>query len=267
MISYKAAVRNLHGGLEMKRKTGFTLIELLVVIAVIAILAAILFPVLTSAKETARQATCTSNMKQIGQAFQMYLQSWDDTYIQGDPWAKTLWNFMINKYTGSRKPANWNSSDKNNFFTCPSKPRLHYLTGDKKNFIDYYKMGPSLGLSPTTSPDGKPAYAFWASYSINQHLIMKAPKMSSWRYPSRSYLLLEGNDMETDFRDGPEWAPKGKFAHGEGMNITYIDCHVKWVRCQYDKNGSDDVANWTFIVPEGRDNTGPWTPSSLPEPQ
>lgn len=74
----------------MNKKTGFTLIELLVVIAIIAILAAILFPVLTSAKETARQATCSSNMKQISQAFQLYLQSWNDTYIQGDPWAKTL---------------------------------------------------------------------------------------------------------------------------------------------------------------------------------
>jgi len=58
---------------------GFTLIELLVVIAVIAILAAILFPVFAQAREKARQATCQSNLKQIGNAVTMYTQDYDET--------------------------------------------------------------------------------------------------------------------------------------------------------------------------------------------
>ena len=49
----------------MRRRNGFTLIELLVVIAIIAILAAILFPVFAQAREKARQATCSSNTRQI----------------------------------------------------------------------------------------------------------------------------------------------------------------------------------------------------------
>jgi prepilin-type N-terminal cleavage/methylation domain-containing protein/prepilin-type processing-associated H-X9-DG protein len=62
---------------------GFTLIELLVVIAIIAILAAILFPIFARAKERALQATCLSNIKQLGYAMLEYCTDWDGTY----PWS------------------------------------------------------------------------------------------------------------------------------------------------------------------------------------
>jgi prepilin-type N-terminal cleavage/methylation domain-containing protein/prepilin-type processing-associated H-X9-DG protein len=58
----------------------FTLIELLVVIAIIAILAAILFPVFAQAREKARQASCQSNLRQLGLATLIYLQDYDETY-------------------------------------------------------------------------------------------------------------------------------------------------------------------------------------------
>ena len=59
-------------------RCAFTLIELLVVIAILAILAAILFPVLAQARESARQSVCAQHMRQIGQAFWMYLQDYDE---------------------------------------------------------------------------------------------------------------------------------------------------------------------------------------------
>lgn len=62
------------------KRQGFTLIELLVVIAIIAILAAILFPVFARARESARRASCLSNMKQIGTGMMMYTQDYDSGY-------------------------------------------------------------------------------------------------------------------------------------------------------------------------------------------
>ena len=57
----------------------FTLIELFMVIAIIAILAAILFPVFAQARERARAISCLSNLKQSGVAYTMYTQDYDET--------------------------------------------------------------------------------------------------------------------------------------------------------------------------------------------
>jgi prepilin-type processing-associated H-X9-DG protein/prepilin-type N-terminal cleavage/methylation domain-containing protein len=61
----------------MKRR-GFTLIELFVVVAIIVTLAALLLPALARAKESARRIQCTSNLRQLGLATQMYWSDYDD---------------------------------------------------------------------------------------------------------------------------------------------------------------------------------------------
>src|SRR5258708_2795499 len=89
-------------------KQGFTLIELLVVIAIIAILAAILFPVFAQARESARSASCQSNVKQICLAVMMYIQDYDEKfnpsrYDTVGPTRDTPyqpWNVTKNEHTG-----------------------------------------------------------------------------------------------------------------------------------------------------------------------
>ena len=98
--------------------SGFTLIELLVVIAIIAILAAILFPVFAKAREKARQASCMSNLKQIGLAMMQYQQDSDEYFPIARHWGNSAsgvqewnWGQQIYPYVKSVQ-----------MFKCPSDP-------------------------------------------------------------------------------------------------------------------------------------------------
>jgi prepilin-type N-terminal cleavage/methylation domain-containing protein/prepilin-type processing-associated H-X9-DG protein len=106
-----------------RRRSAFTLIELLVVIAIIAILAAILFPVFARARDKARQATCMSNLKQIGLALMQYAQDYDESHpgvwfgpVSKQPWSQPSDATTFYKWMDAVFPYVKNEQ----VFNCPS---------------------------------------------------------------------------------------------------------------------------------------------------
>ncbi len=69
----------------MNRAGAFTLIELLVVVAIIAVLSAMLMPVLAQAREQGRRSACSANLRQLATANQLYAQDWDGYYVPAAP--------------------------------------------------------------------------------------------------------------------------------------------------------------------------------------
>ena len=84
-----------------RSRAGFTLIELLVVIAIIAILAAILLPVLSTAKAKAHRTQCINNQHQIGIGFQLYVEDYSDAFPVHDGWASCGGALPANPYISS----------------------------------------------------------------------------------------------------------------------------------------------------------------------
>lgn len=136
------------------KRAGFTLVELLTVVAIIAVLAAILFPVFARARENARRASCQSNLKQIGLAAMQYASDYDGSLppaviIPGlnpaDPKTQSFVD-ILQPYVKNLQ-----------IFVCPSFTRPSYAAGG---------VDPS-DTSQMTATSGNLIYERALSYGLN----------------------------------------------------------------------------------------------------
>ena len=209
------------------RRQGFTLIELLTVIAVIAVLAALLLPVFMKARESARQSSCLTNLRQIGMAFGQYVSDWDEAFPIPD--------------------ANFLSIDECAEVYEGHEPFNGILTyGDQ--LLPYSKNG-QIWRCPSDPNDVKvlPSYELgkrWTSYHYRHYFVVgfhwlcpteplvqwvrgHVPRLAMFQQPAGIFAFHElgvyhrQELVQSQSTGQPEWSPSA------GMQFAFLDGHVK----------------------------------------
>jgi prepilin-type N-terminal cleavage/methylation domain-containing protein/prepilin-type processing-associated H-X9-DG protein len=166
------------------KQVGFTLIELLVVIGIIAILAAILFPVFAQAREKARAISCLSNEKQLGLAFTQYSQDYDEKNPNGVNWYSpggNGWAGQIYNYVKSAK-----------VYQCPDEPSSQAVV----------------------------SYAYNSNNTIPSQTTVDSYNIASYNSPAKTVLLAEvqGNYAQGYNISGPGNLTTSDAYVGNGQN-------------------------------------------------
>jgi prepilin-type N-terminal cleavage/methylation domain-containing protein len=236
---------------------GFTLIELLVVIAIVAILAALLLPVLSRAKASAKRAECISNSRQISVAVHLYAADHGDIL----PLASNVtfdaletnhffiyYKRLVKPYLGFQDA----SSPGDKLFACPADsfyydyPSLTFRSAGlhEQSNTDFSSYGfPGRGV---TNPI-PPALLNESSYGA-----IGGWKQAAIKDPAKTVLLLEISAGFPWSWHQPQSVPAGQCGFNDAKNvISFADGHVRFIKMF--RNPDLNIPTCNYEPPPGYD--------------
>lgn len=224
----------------MTTSRAFTLIELLIVIAIIAILAAILFPVLARAKEAAKKTQCASNMRQIGLGLRMYADDWDGGMPESMHTtfgiAQRAWVYTLRSYLGNVDELR----------VCPADPKARErirIGGTSYVLNGYLTDNNEEGATRTFDGLARPAETFTVFVISDK----KNPR--AYDDHTHSYFWFTNPDPERVWKEILEDIQPDRFFgsadHTKGSaNYLYADGHVASLSAGRIKGWADQLFNF-----------------------